>query len=184
MFAFLPPGGQFRRTKNRDGLANAGARPISPPSLASSRRERSIPAERKPRRTCPNGMVAQSRRRRRSASLLNEKVQPGEYHRPQRRDGAWFECFELAGVSSGRVTKSRGKLTEAALSTWRLLQFVCSRRYFLHLHGHFCRKNNLGNNAKLAPRADFWSATGPVLCGQLRRENNNDDTAVVATSLT
>ena len=60
MFAFLPPGGQFRRTNNRAGPANAGSRPISPPSLASSPCDRSIPAEPKPRRLCPNGRVAQS----------------------------------------------------------------------------------------------------------------------------
>ena len=48
-----PPGGQFRRTNNRAGQANAGARPISPPSLASSRPDRSIPAVRKPERLCP-----------------------------------------------------------------------------------------------------------------------------------
>ena len=96
----------------------------------------------------------------------------------------WFECFELVGVFSGRVTKSRGKLTEAALPTWHPVQFFCCCRYFFRLHAHFRRKNNLGNNARLALRADFWSATGPVpMCGQLRRENNNGDAAVKPTSL-
>ena len=56
----LPPGGQLRRTDNRGGPANAGARPIFSPSLASSRRGGSIPAERKPKRICPNGMFARS----------------------------------------------------------------------------------------------------------------------------
>ena len=43
MFAFLLPGGQFYQTNNRAGPANAAARPISPPSLESPLRDRSIP---------------------------------------------------------------------------------------------------------------------------------------------
>ena len=39
----LPPGGQFRRPNSRGGPSDAAARPISPPSLASSPRGRSIP---------------------------------------------------------------------------------------------------------------------------------------------
>ena len=62
MFAFLPPGGQFRRTNNRAGPANAGAHPISPPSSASSSRGRSIPTERKQRSVCPDRLVAQTYR--------------------------------------------------------------------------------------------------------------------------
>ena len=62
MFVFPPSGGQFRRTHNRGGPANAAARPISPPPLVSSRRDRSIPEWRKQRRLCLNGLAAQSYR--------------------------------------------------------------------------------------------------------------------------
>ena len=43
MFVFLPPGGQFHRSNNEAGPANAAARPISPPPVASSPRDKSIP---------------------------------------------------------------------------------------------------------------------------------------------
>ena len=41
-WSILPPSGQFHQKNNRSGPANAAARPISPPSLASSPRDRSI----------------------------------------------------------------------------------------------------------------------------------------------
>ena len=62
MFAFPPPGGQFRLTNNRAGLANAAGRLLSPASLASRPRKRSVPAERKQWRFCSHGAVAQSYR--------------------------------------------------------------------------------------------------------------------------
>ena len=43
MFVFLPPGGQFHRSNNEAGPANAAARPISPPPVASSPRDKLIP---------------------------------------------------------------------------------------------------------------------------------------------
>ena len=48
------------------------------------------------------------------------------------------------------------------MPTWHPVQFVRCCRYFLRLHGLSRRKNNLGNNAKLALRADLWPAPGPV----------------------
>ena len=111
-------------------------------------------------------------------------MQPGKYHRSRSRSEAGFECFELVGVFSGRATKSPGKLTEAALPTWRPVQFICRGSYFLRLHGHFCRKNNLGNNAELALLANFLVRGGSCLRARpTRRENNYGDTAVEATSL-
>ena len=95
-------------------------------------------------------MVAQLYRHYRSASRQSEKVQSGKFHRPQSRDGAWVECFELVGVSSGRATKCPGKSTDAAPPTWHPVQFVRRCSYFLRVRGHLHRKNKLGNNAKLA----------------------------------
>ena len=92
--------------------------------LVSPPRERSILAERKPRRLCPKGMVVRSYRHHGSASSLNEKAQPGKYRRPRNRDGPGSECFELVGVFSGRATESPGKLTGAALPTRHPPQFI------------------------------------------------------------
>ena len=101
---------------------------------------------------------------------------------PVPETGARFERFELGGVFPGRATKSPGKLTDAALPTWRPAQFIFCRWYFLRVHGPLRRKNNLGDNAKVALRAGFRSATDPVLLrGHRRRGNNNGDAAVVAT---
>ena len=62
------------------------------------------------------------------------------------------------------------------MRTWCPVQFICRCWYFLRLHGHFRRKNKLGNNAKLALRADFWSARGLVLArGHPRRGSNNGE---------
>ena len=100
-------------------------------------------------------------------------------------DTALGSSVRARGRFSGRLTKSPGKSTVAALPTWHPVQFFRCCRYFLRVHGHFRRKNNLGNIAKVALRADFWSATGSSLArGRLRREIDNGDTAVVATSLT
>ena len=89
------------------------------------------------------------------------------------------------GVFPDRATKSPGKLTKAALPTWHPAQFICRGWYFLRLHAHFRRKNNLGDNAKVALRADSWSAMGPArVRGQLLRENNNGKTEREAASPT
>ena len=116
---------------------------------------------------------------------MNEKVQTGKNRRPRTRDGAWFERSELVGVFPVRATRSREKITEAALPTWRPVQFIFCCRYFPRLHGHFRRKNNLGNNAEAALRAVFWFAMGssPV-CVRLRRKNNDGKTGKEATPLT
>ena len=99
--------------------------------------------------------------------------------------GASFERFEHVGVVPGRATKSPGKVTKATLPTWHPVQCVCCCRYFLRLRGQFCRKNNPRGPVKVALRADFCSATGSSLvCGQLRRENDHGNTAVIANSLT
>ena len=99
-------------------------------------------------------------------AVCKEKVQQGRYYRPRPRSGAKFECVALAGVFLGRVAKSPGKLTEAAPPTWHPVQFIWRRRYFLCLFGHFRRGNNLGNNGKLALRAE----TGPFLSWQFEEQ--------------
>ena len=88
------------------------------------------------------------------------------------------------GVFPGRVTKSPGKLAEEALPTRRPVQFICRSSFRRRARGHFRRKNKLGDDAKVALRADFWSAAGPVLTrSQLRWGNNSGYAAVVATSV-
>ena len=92
-----------------------------------------------------------------------------------------FERFGLVGVFSGEVSREvgRGRPADVAPGPVCLLLLV-----FLRVRGHFRRKNNLGDNAKLALRADFWSATGPVLARRhIRQGNSNGGAAVEATFL-
>ena len=89
-------------------------------------------------------------------------------------------AFRARWRFSDWATEPPGKLTEAALPTWRASQFIWCCSYFHRLHGHVPRRSNLCNNAEAALSADFWFATGPFIVetageittadrGQLRR---------------
>ena len=108
---------------------------------------------------------------------LDPRAARTEKYGPRPRDGAWFERFEFAGVHSGRATKYPGKSTEAALPTWDSVQFVSgvgiSYAYMV---------TSAGEIPRAAPPK--FAMGSPLACGQLRREIDNGDPAVVATSLT
>ena len=186
MFAFpRPPGGQFRRTNYRAGPAHAASRPISPPRLASSPRERSI---------CPDSAVG----------LPGWQDLPGWRGPPP--SGVAKTRVGLLGWR-GRSTRSpplicgppewkstAGQISQATAPRRRVVRAFRAR-------GRFCRpgdqvsrevnggraanvapgpvylpllvfsppawsltpENNPGGSARVALRADFWSATGPVV---------------------
>ena len=103
MFVFPPPCGQFRRTNDRAGPANVCAHPISPPSLASSRRGSSIPEHRDQSSVRPDGAAAQSYREQWYAGRQNEKVKRGNFA------GRGPETAPRSSVPSSRASFPAGR---------------------------------------------------------------------------